>query len=151
MHLTLSLRMLHCMLVCASYYYQPLFFNRNRIPPLGGSNKGLAAYIHVTPMWDFPHSKYGLCDRDFPSESCGFTAPLMGFPPLGSTCVLDFAIRIFPSQRPDSIAGICLTRGIKLTGITDGTNSTRENNKHIKPSTRQVIYLWVKQKHFEET
>jgi len=46
MYLTLSLRMLYFMLVCASYYYYwPLFFNRGGISSTQWQQKGFT-YIH---------------------------------------------------------------------------------------------------------
>jgi len=73
---------------------------------LGGGNTGYSTTIQDTLLWGFPHSESGLWCRDFPSQSLGFAAPLMGFLPLGSKCEAHSVVGIAPSWRLNSAAGI---------------------------------------------
>jgi len=151
MHLALCLRILHCMLVCASYYRsRPLFCaSRDGISPLGDNNKGSPTYTHLTLMWDLPYRSPGSAAGIFPPRGLASRPRWWNF--LHSEAHdPDAAAGIFLSRRPNSTTEISHTRRVKLTGTIDGTIPTRERNKYTKPSMCQVKYPGVKVKHSEE-
>jgi len=150
MHLTLCLRMLHCMLVCASYYHYGSLY---------------------VPGWDFPHLEVAtkVCPHTSMLLWCGISptqspGSVAWSPPRVSASRLRWwdcptlkdmrfrlRIRDFPSRRPNFAVGISPTWRMKLTCTVDGTTSTREHNKHTKLTMRQVKCPGVKSKHSEET